>query len=111
MVIEDDNWGKDPSVRQMRRIFANIEAHYNALLLALEINAMDKRVAQWRVKTLRIFERIWAYGTQSGLMQNEEDMVDLYLHCLGRVLSIDGVFVPRALLPINLAAEKLAEGG
>lgn len=109
MVIENDQWGKDPSVRQMRRIFAAIETRYNTLLMAMDVNVFDKRLAQWRVKTLRMFEKIWADGARSGTIQSEADMVDLYVHCFVRVITMDGVPVSRDFLPANLKVEKLVE--
>jgi hypothetical protein len=109
MVIENDQWGKDPSVRQMRRVFAAIETRYNTLLIAMNVNVLDKRLARWRIGTLRMFEKIWADGARSGTIQREEDVVDLYMHCFMRVITIDGVPVPRDFLPVNLKVEKLVE--
>jgi hypothetical protein len=110
MVIENDQWGKDPSVRQMRRIFAAIETRYKTLLISMNVNFSDRRLAQWRSKTLRMFEKIWVDGARSGTIQNESDVVDLYVHCFARVITIDGVPVSRDFLPSNLKVEKLVEG-
>jgi hypothetical protein len=109
MATEYDDWGKDPSVRQMRRIFSAIEVRYNALLIALDINPMDQKVGQWRTKTLKMFERMWAYGSHSGMFRTEKDMADLYIHCLGNVLTSDGVPVSQDLLPTNHEVEKLVK--
>lgn len=105
--VENDEWGNDPSVRSLRRIFAAVEAGQKLLLKELQVAPFDRRLAQWRKMALHLFEQTWANSARCGVRLEEKDVPDLYLHCLARVMETRGVVVPGAALPVNDAVTGL----
>lgn len=107
--MEADEWGKDPGVRSMRRVFAAIEAQQDELLDRLTIHARDGRLGCARRMALDLFERTRGGAAGRGVRLGERDAADLYVHCLARVLEGEGIVVPAALLPGNDVVERLME--
>jgi hypothetical protein len=93
-----DEWGRDPSVQSMRRVFSFIEAAQQELLLCLNLSFLDRRLRHSREQTLELFERTWPKAVRRGMM-SEKDAAPLYVHCLARTLRLAGVEVPEELLP------------
>jgi hypothetical protein len=93
-----DEWGHDPSVQSMRRVFSSMEEAQRKLLLRLNISALDWRLRRSREQALELFERIWPKAARRGMM-GEEVAAPLYLHCLAQSLRLAGVEVPEELLP------------
>jgi predicted glycosyl hydrolase (DUF1957 family) len=86
-MISKDEWGHDPSVQVMRRIFKHMEMKQEALLKASNITPFDARLRQWREKALEYFEKSWAYANNSGMNLGEEKIATLYVHCLIRAIT------------------------
>jgi hypothetical protein len=99
MVTIRDDWGQDPSVKMMRRVFANIEIAQEKLLRRLNISPYDNRLRRWRKEAHTLFERAYALAAQKGVVMSEESAASIYLNFLGRALSLDGVEVPSDALP------------
>ena len=93
-----DEWGHDPSVQSMRRIFSFMEEAQQELLLCLNISFFDRRLRRSREQALELFERAWHPAVRRGVM-SEKDAAPLYVHCLARTLRLAGVEVPEELLP------------
>jgi hypothetical protein len=93
-----DEWGHDPSVQSMRRVFSSMEEAQRELLSCLNISVLDRRLRRSREQALELFERTWFKATRRGMM-GEEDAAPLYLHCLAQSLRSTGVEVPEELLP------------
>ena len=93
-----DEWGRDPSVQSMRRVFSFIEAAQQELLLCLNLSFLDRRLRRSREQALEFFERTWPKAVRRGMM-SEKDAAPLYVHCLARTLRLAGVEVPEELLP------------
>ena len=93
-----DEWGRDPSVQSMRRVFSFIEAAQQELLLCLNLSCLDRRLRRSREQALEFFERTWPNAVRRGMM-SEKDAAPLYVHCLARTLRLAGVEVPEELLP------------
>jgi len=104
--MEEDAWGKDPSVRAMRRIFASIETAQATLLAGAGLKPMDRRLGRWRKAVLENFERRWAASAQRGIRLDEKEITDLYLYCLEEVLQADGIGA-REKGPLNPAVERI----
>jgi hypothetical protein len=98
MSIRDD-WGKDPSVQSMRRVFAYIETAQGKLLGRLNISPYDNRLRRWREEARTLLDRACALAAKRGAFLSEEYVASIYLHCLGQTLSLDGVEVPSDVLP------------
>lgn len=108
----EDEWGHDPSVQSMRRVFSCMEIAQQELLGRLNISLLDPRLRNSREKALELFERAWPLSLRHGMIKNEKDAGPLYIHCLARALSLVGVEVPIGLLPgdekvIRFLQEKL----
>ncbi len=72
MTIQDD-WGHDPSVQSMRRIFAYMETAQKILLGRLNISPLDTRLRRWRAEAQVLFERIWPLASRGGVVVSEGD--------------------------------------
>lgn len=94
-----DEWGQDPSVQSMRRVFSYMEKAQHELLPRLNISPFDQRLRNVREQALRIFERTWSQALRQGIIRNEKEAAPLYIHCLTRALSSGGVEVPEDMLP------------
>jgi len=97
MILEDD-WGHDPSVQSMRRVFSFMEEAQQELLLCLNISFFDRRLRRSREQALELFERTWPKAVRRGVM-SEKDAAPLYVHCLARTLRLAGVEISEELLP------------
>lgn len=86
-----DDWGRDPQVRIMRRIFSRIEALQKRLLEQVGISPFDERLGRWRKAALRMFEQEWMERSRKGGPLAEDDVADTYTDCLIKVLTKDGV--------------------
>jgi hypothetical protein len=107
MKMEEDEWGKDPSVRSMRRVFEAIEAGQERLLKSADVSLMEPRLGQWRKMALHMFEQKWEASAQSGVRLDEKGLIDLYLRCLAKVLEAKGIVVPSDLPASNPAIDRL----
>ncbi|MGE5838882.1 MAG: hypothetical protein ACM34H_03035, partial [Deltaproteobacteria bacterium] len=101
-----DEWGMDPSVRAMRRVFAAMEAGQKNVLAALGLSPLDMRLRRWRERALAAFDAAWARSARTGLELSEAEAGILYVLCLGTIISREGVEVPHERLP---RSEKLQE--
>lgn len=107
--MDEDEWGRDPSVRSMRSAFAAIEAAQNRFLDGLGVGRIDKRLRQWRKMALHLFEQHSTGAAGAGVGLSEKDLADLYIYCLAKVLSTRGITVPKVALPDNAAVAVLVE--
>ena len=94
-----DEWGHDPSVQSMRRVFTLMEAAQEELLRHLNISPFDPRLRRSREQALKLFEQAWPLAVTQGIIGNDKEAAPLYLHCMARALSSAGVEVPKELLP------------
>jgi hypothetical protein len=91
-----DNWGRDPQIKAMRRIFALMETLQKRLFEQIGISPFDERLGRWRKAALRMFEQQWAEMARRGGPLGEEDVAKTYLDCLVKVLTKDGITVSDA---------------
>ncbi len=98
MPVRDD-WGEDPSVQSTRRVFVNMETAQGKLLEHLNISSHDNRLRRWREEALTFFDRACTLAAKRGIALSEEYIASIYLHCLGQVLSSNGIEVPSDALP------------
>lgn len=102
-----DEWGHDPSVQVMRRIFKHMEVKQEALLKASNISPFDTRLRRWREKALESFEKSWAYAAKCGFELKEESAAALYSHCLARAIIGEGTGAAVKILPKDEKIEML----
>ena len=91
---DQDEWGRDPSVQTMRRIFARMERAQDDLLMSLKLSPLDGKLRRVRECARRLFEQAWPQAQRNGLTRKEEDTVTLYLHCFVKILNQEGIRVP-----------------
>ena len=94
-----DEWGGDPSVRTMRRVFAAMEAAQKEFIKNLGLSPLDQRLRRWRERALGAFNASWARAAGAGVELSEEEAGALYVQCLGRIMTREGADVPLEILP------------
>jgi len=97
----DDQFGRDPQVRYLRRVFAGMERKQNDLLGHIGVPATDYRLKRVREAALKSFEKAWMIAGRRGVAETEDEIADLYILCLARVLAGNRIVVPDDLLPAN----------
>ena len=71
----------------------------------MALSLFDNRLRHSRDQARMVFEQAWTLGARRGVIVKEEDIVSLYLYCLGRVLGLSGIAISGEVLP---ADEKIA---
>lgn len=102
-----DEWGRDPTVRAMRRVFAAMEAAQKELLKALSLSPLDRRLRRWRERALAAFDAAWARSGRAGVELGEPEAGVLYVHCLAKIMTREGIEVPTEVLPRNEKLQKI----
>jgi hypothetical protein len=97
----DDQFGRDPQVRYLRRIFAGIEKRQNELLGRIGVLPTDYRLRRVREGALKYFEKAWMLASRRGTLETEGEIGDLYILCLAKILSGNRISVPAEFLPLN----------
>lgn len=92
-----DDWGKEPSVQAMRRIFRAVEEAQKSFLTGLGFSPLDPRLRTWRERARGAFESAWSRAARLGATVGEGEAAALYLHCLGKILEAEGIHVPQEL--------------
>ena len=107
--MENDEFGRDPAVRSMRRVFAQMEKLQQEILSAAALFRFDPRLRAWREQALQLFDQAWVRATRRDLIKTEEEAALLYAHCLARVLERSGISVSRASLTGGGAFEQIIQ--
>ena len=94
-----DEWGHDPSVQSMRRVFSYMEEAQQELLRDLNISLFDQRLRRSRQQALELFEQAWPLAIKKGIITSETDAAPFYLHCLAQALKRARIEVPNERLP------------
>ena len=104
-----DDWGKDPAVQGLRRVFKGMERSLGEILGRLAISPYDPRIRGWLEKALAKFEQSWGLAHQMGISMNEEKAPAVYAHCLAKVMGTEGVEIPEGTLPEERQTQKLID--
>jgi hypothetical protein len=102
-----DEWGKDPSVQFMRKVFKEMEKAQHELLQRLDITPYDLRIRRWRDQALSLFERAWGVANRMGIMIDEHTASLVYVHCLAKVISAERINIPPGILPEAKNVERI----
>jgi len=86
-----DEWGKDPTVQLMRKVFSRMELAERELLEETGISMWDPRLRRWRGISRAAFERAWASATRREIDLGEDQAGALYAHCLARTMMREGI--------------------
>lgn len=99
--LMEDQFARDPQVRYLRRVFARMEQKQSELLERIGVVQTDYRLKRVREATLKHFEKAWMLASRKGVVETEDEIGDLYVLCLARILSGNRISVPGELLPSN----------
>jgi hypothetical protein len=102
-----DEWGKDPAVRAMRKVFKEMEDAQRTFLGCMGIESYDPRIRHWRETALVLFERAFSHANRVGMLINEKAASGIYLHCLARIMRSEGMVVQEAFLPDSTGIEEI----
>lgn len=102
-----DEWGRDPSVKAMRRIFKAMEKSLNDLLEQLNISPFDHRIKGWLEQALAKYERAWGEASRMGVPMDEKMAPAVYAHCLVKIIGSEGIKIPEGLLAIEKDVARL----
>ena len=102
-----DEWGRDPTVRAMRRVFAAMEKEQKEFINNLGLSPLDPRMRRWRERALAAFDASWARNARTGVQLSETETGALYVHCLGNIMNREGVDVPAEILPRSEKLQKI----
>jgi hypothetical protein len=97
--IVDDEWGRDPSVRATRRVFAAMEAAQREFIKNLSLSPFDPRMRRWRERALAAFDASWTRASRRGVELSETETGALYVHCLEKIMAREGMEVGAGILP------------
>jgi hypothetical protein len=106
-MTEMDEWGKDPSVQFMRKVFRETEKAQHELLKRLEITPHDLRIRGWREQALALFERACAVASRMGITLDEHTASAVYVHCLVKIMGAERIKIPAGLLPESKSLERI----
>jgi hypothetical protein len=98
-IDDTDEFGGDPQVRYLRRVFEKIEAAQKSFLDRLGFLPFDDRLKRAREGALHLFERGWMMSNRKGVQFSEEELGLLYVACLARLLKARGIDIPERLVP------------
>jgi hypothetical protein len=104
-MTEMDEWGKDPSVQIMRKVFKGMEKAQHGLLKRLDIIPYDLRIRRWRDQALALFERAWGVANRMGITMDEHTASAVYVHCLAKIMGTERINIPAGILPESKSVE------
>ena len=102
-----DEWGKDPSVQIMRKVFKGMEKAQHELLKRLDIIPYDLRIRRWRDRALALFEKAWGIANHMDIPLDEHTVSAVYVHCLVKIMGSEGVHIPGGILPEAKSIERI----
>jgi hypothetical protein len=106
-VIDMDEWGRDPSVQAMRKVFKGMEESLEDILGKLDISLYDHRIRGWLEKALEKFERARGVANQTGIIMNEQIAPVVYAHCLVKIIASEGIEIREGILAADKESERL----
>jgi hypothetical protein len=86
-----DEWGEDPSVQIMRKVFKGMERAQHELLKQLDITPHDLRIRRWRDQALSLFEKACGVANRIGIIIDEHMASLVYVHCFARIMSTERI--------------------
>jgi Mor family transcriptional regulator len=102
-----DEWGKDPSVQIMRKVFKGMEKAQHDLLKRLDIIPYDLRMRRWRDQALALFETAWGFANRMGITMDEHTASAVYVHCLAKIMGAEQIHMPAGILPESKSVERI----
>lgn len=101
-----DEWGRDPSIKAMRRVFGAMEKSLDDLLEQLNISPFDHRIRSWLEQALAKYELAWGAASRKGVRMDEKMASAVYAHCLVKVIGAEGIEIPENQSTANKDIER-----
>ena len=89
-----DEWGYDPTVQWVRRLFGLMEKEQRAMLESLKVPPFDMRLGRVRKIALSMYEDACNRAGGGGRDRDESTLAALYRSCFIRALQQQGVGIP-----------------
>ena len=102
-----DEWGRDPWVQFMRKVFKEMEKAQHELLKRLGIKPFDPRIRRWRDQALALFERACGVANRIGVPIDEHTASLVYVHCLANVMVAERINISAGILPEAERVERI----
>jgi len=102
-----DEWGRDPSVKAMRRVFNAMEKTLDDHLEQLDVSPFDYRIRGWLEQALANYECVWGEAGRMGVRVDEKMAPKIYSRCLVKVIGLAGIEIPESLLAVDKDVERL----
>ena len=103
----EDQFGRDPQVRYLRKVFAGMEKKQNELLARIGLPLSDVRLRRVREGALKSFEKAWMLASRKEALETEDEIGDLYILCLSKILSGNRISIPDEFLPSNARMKEI----
>jgi hypothetical protein len=71
------------------------------------LSPFDERLRRWRERALAAFDAAWARSARTGVELNETDAGELFVQCLGMIMTREGMEVPGEILPQSEKVRKI----
>ncbi len=81
-----DEFGRDPAVQMMRRVFKRMEAVQERLIAQAGLSRFDERLRNVRTSALTAFEQAWGERAGRGEALTEADYAKVYEACFLNML-------------------------
>ena len=101
-----DEWGRDPAVKAMRRVFNAMEKTLDDLLDQLDVSPLDYRIRGWLEQALAHYERAWGEAGRMGIHMDEKMAPAVYARCLVKVIDAEGIEIPASLFALEKDVER-----
>ena len=96
---ERDEWGRDPSVQVMRKVFQAIEHDQQELLERLGIAPLDQRLGRWREQARVLFARSWGVADRLDITMDGQTAATTYCSLLAKIMEGSGIVIPKDGIP------------
>ena len=93
-----DEWGHDPTVQRVRRLFKLMENEQDRLIKQLDLSSSDARLRHCRETALGMYENACGIAAAKRLAWDENTFAAIYINCFIRVLEKTGVRIPAPVL-------------
>ncbi len=84
-MMMSDEFGEDPAVQMMRRVFKQMEKVQARLIESAGVSPFDSRLREVRESALRAFERAWSEEAGRNASLNENDYARVYEACFHKI--------------------------
>ena len=106
----NDEWGYDPQIQMMRKVFTAMEEVQAELLRAARVDLHEPRLRRARDLARLVFDRAWATHASGAELSPDRQAAELYRECLGYALRKNGIIAPGAAAADDERFDRLIRG-